>query len=678
MEFKLNAPFQPTGDQPEAIRQLLAGIEKQDKHQVLLGATGTGKTYTIANIIAQTQRPTLVMAHNKTLAAQLYAEFKDFFPENAVEYFVSYYDYYQPEAYVPRQDLYIEKETDINEEIERLRLAATTALLSRRDVIIVASVSCIYGLGNPEAYGKVVIHLETGQIYRRNALLRQLVESHYLRNDLELRPGTFRVRGDTLEVVPAYQDRYGFRLTFFGDEVERIIEFDAVTGELRRELPEVHLYPAKHFITEEEKLRLAIRTIEEELTERLAWLKDRDMLLEAQRLEQRSRYDLEMLREVGYCSGIENYSRHLDQRAVGSPPWTLIDYFPGNFLLVIDESHMTIPQVRGMYNGDRSRKTTLVDFGFRLPSALDNRPLTFDEFEGRMGTVIYTSATPGPYELGKANQVVEQIIRPTGLIDPEVEVRPTLGQIDDLISEIKQRLDRGERTLVTTLTKRMSEKLADYLMEMGIKVHYLHSEIDTLERIGILRDLRLGVFDVVVGINLLREGLDLPEVSLVSILDADKPGFLRSETALIQTIGRAARHVRGKVIMYGDKITDAMRSAIDETNRRRAKQDAFNKTHGIEPVSIVKAVRDLTDQMTSHAVAESDGEYMTKGAAALPKKELLRVLQDMEARMNEAARELEFETAAMLRDQIFDLRAIVADQENLPPWEKVRRLAGEL
>jgi excinuclease ABC subunit B len=678
MDFKLNAPFQPTGDQPDAIRQLLAGIERQEKHQVLLGATGTGKTYTMANIIAQVQRPALIMAHNKTLAAQLYAEFKDFFPENAVEYFVSYYDYYQPEAYVPRQDLYIEKETDINEEIERLRLAATTALLSRRDVIIVASVSCIYGLGNPEAYGKVVIHLVTGQVYRRNTLLRQLVESHYQRNDLELRPGTFRVRGDTLEVVPAYQDRYGFRLTFFGDEAERIVEFDTVTGELRRELPEVHLYPAKHFITEEEKLRLAIRSIEEELLERLAWLKSRDMLLEAQRLEQRTRYDLEMLREVGYCSGIENYSRHMDQRAEGSPPWTLIDYFPPDFLLIVDESHMTIPQVRGMYNGDRSRKNTLVEFGFRLPSALDNRPLTFEEYEARMGTVIYTTATPGPYELNKASQVVEQIIRPTGLIDPEVEIRPSLGQIDDLIGEIKHRIEGGERTLVTTLTKRMSEKLADYLMEMGVKVHYLHSEIDTLERIGILRDLRLGVFDVVVGINLLREGLDLPEVSLVAILDADKPGFLRSETALIQTIGRAARHVKGKVIMYGDRITDAMRSAIDETNRRRAKQDAYNKAHGIEPVSIVKAIRDLTDQMASRAVAESEGEYIAKGAAALPKKEMLRVIKDMETRMKEAARDLEFETAAMLRDQIFDLRAIVAEQENLAPWEKVRRLAGEL
>jgi excinuclease ABC subunit B len=617
------------------------------------------------------------MAHNKTLAAQLYAEFKDFFPENAVEYFVSYYDYYQPEAYVPRHDLYIEKETDINEEIERLRLAATTALLSRRDVIIVASVSCIYGLGNPEAYGAVVIHLEAGQVYRRNALLRQLVESHYQRNDLELRPGTFRVRGDTLEVIPAYQDRFGYRLTFFGDEVERIVEFDGVTGELRRDLPEVHLYPAKHFITEEEKLRQAIQSIEEELTEQLAKYKSQEGYLEAQRLEQRTRYDLEMLREVGYCAGIENYSRHLDQRPEGSPPWTLIDYFPANYLLVVDESHMTIPQVRGMYNGDQARKRTLVEYGFRLPSALDNRPLTFDEYENRMGTVIYTSATPGPYELNLASQVVEQIIRPTGLVDPEIEVRQTLGQVDDLIGEINKRVGEGQRTLVTTLTKRMAEKLSDYLMEMGVKVHYLHSEIDTLERIGILRDLRLGVFDVVVGINLLREGLDLPEVSLVAILDADKQGFLRSNTALIQTIGRAARHVNGRVLMYADKITDAMRFAIDETNRRRAKQMAYNKAHGIEPASIVKAVRDLTDQMTSHAVAEAEGEYKVKGMAGLPKKELTRVIDELENQMKQAARDLEFETAAHLRDQIYELRGVLAEQENLPPWKKVQRLAGE-
>ncbi|MEJ2710178.1 MAG: excinuclease ABC subunit UvrB [Anaerolineales bacterium] len=677
MEFKLHAPYKPTGDQPEAIRQLVEGIQNGDHDQVLLGATGTGKTFTIASVIEKVQRPALVMAHNKTLAAQLYAEFKEFFPENAVEYFVSYYDYYQPEAYVPRHDLYIEKESDINEEIERLRLAATTALMSRRDVVIVASVSCIYGIGNPEAYGRVVINLESGNIYRRNALLRQLVESHYERNDLELRSGTFRVRGDTLDVVPAYQDRYGYRITFFGDEVERIIEFDVVTGELRRELKSIHIYPAKHFITEEEKLRQAIHDIEQELVDRLTFLRENDMLLEAQRLESRTQYDLEMLREVGYCSGIENYSRHLDQRPAGSAPWTLMDYLPSDYLLVIDESHMTIPQVRGMFNGDRSRKQTLVEYGFRLPSALDNRPLTFDEFEKHKGWTIYTSATPGPYEMQLADQVVEQIIRPTGLVDPEVEVRPIEGQVDDLVSEINRRVELGQRTLVTTLTKRMAEKLSDYLMELGIKVHYLHSEIDTLERVGILRDLRLGVFDVVVGINLLREGLDLPEVSLVAILDADKEGFLRSGTALIQTIGRAARHVNGTVIMYADVITDSMRRAIDETNRRREKQIAYNQEHNIQPVSIAKEVRDLTDQLSMRVVAEPKAEYRVKGAAGLPQPEIKRVIEELEKQMKQAAKDLEFEKAAVLRDQIYELRSILAEESNLAPWEKIRLLAGE-
>ncbi len=677
MEFKLHAPYQPTGDQPEAIARLVEGCQKGYKHQVLLGATGTGKTYTVASVIEKVQRPTLVMAHNKTLAAQLYAEFKEFFPENAVEYFVSYYDYYQPEAYVPRHDLYIEKETEINEEIERLRLAATTALLSRRDVIVVASVSCIYGIGNPEAYGRVVINLETGLSYRRNALLRQLVDSQYQRNDMELRPGTFRVRGDTLEIIPAYQDRFGYRITFFGDEVERITEFNAVTGELRRQLDSIHIYPAKHFITEDEKLRQAIRDIEVELSEQIARFKAQEKLLEAQRIEQRTLYDLEMLREVGYCSGIENYSRHMDRRGPGTPPWTLVDYFPSDYMLVIDESHMTIPQIRGMYNGDRNRKSTLVEYGFRLPSAMDNRPLTFEEFEERMGMTIYTSATPGPYELNRADQVVEQIIRPTGLVDPEIEVRPVEGQVDNLVGEIRARAERGERSLVTTLTKRMAEKLSDYLMELGTKVHYLHSEVETLERIGILRDLRLGVFDVVVGINLLREGLDLPEVSLVAILDADKQGFLRSETALIQTIGRAARHVRGKVIMYADQITDAMKKAIDETNRRRAKQAAYNRAHGIEPVSIVKAVRDLTDQLSVKAIAEPQAEYRVKGSPALTKNELQRVISELEKQMKDAARNLEFEKAAALRDQIFELRGILAEEANVPPWEKVRLLAGE-
>lgn len=677
MEFKLSAPYHATGDQPDAIRQLVEGIENEYRDQVLLGATGTGKTFTIASLIEKVQKPALVMAHNKTLAAQLYAEFKEFFPQNAVEYFVSYYDYYQPEAYVPRHDLYIEKDADINEEIERLRLAATTALMSRRDVIIVASVSCIYGIGNPEAYGRVVINLDTGKIYRRNALLRQLVESHYQRNDMELRPGTFRVRGDSLDVIPAYQDRFGYRITFFGDEVERIIEFDSVSGELKRELNSIQIYPAKHFITDEEKLKQAIADIEEELAERLAQLRANDMLLEAQRLESRTHYDLEMLREVGYCSGIENYSRHLDQRPSGTSPWTLMDYLPSDYLLVIDESHMTIPQIRGMYNGDRSRKTTLVEYGFRLPSALDNRPLTFKEFEGRMGYTIYTSATPGPYEMEKADQIVEQIIRPTGLIDPEVEIRQIEGQVDDLVKEIRLRVESGQRILVTTLTKRMAEKLADYLMELGIKVHYLHSEIDTLERIGILRDLRLGVFDVVVGINLLREGLDLPEVSLVAILDADKEGFLRSGTALIQTIGRAARHVEGKVIMYADKITDSMKRAIDETNRRRDKQRAYNEAHGIEPVSIFKAVRDLTDQLSMKAVAEPKADYRVAGASGMPKTELQRLIAELEKQMKEAARNLEFEQAAILRDQVYDLRAIYAEESNLPPWQKIRLLSGE-
>jgi excinuclease ABC subunit B len=677
MEFKLHAPYQPTGDQPEAIRQLVEGIHRGYQHQVLLGATGTGKTFTIASLIAEIQKPTLVMAHNKTLAAQLYAEFKDFFPENAVEYFVSYYDYYQPEAYVPRHDLYIEKESDINEEIERLRLAATTSLMSRNDVIVVASVSCIYGIGNPEAYGRVVINLESGYTYRRNALLRQLIESQYQRNDLELGPGTFRVRGDTLEIIPAYQDRFGYRITFFGDEVERITEFNAVTGELRRELNSVFIYPAKHFITDEDKLKKAIQDIEQELEIRLAQLKSQEKLLEAQRLEQRTQYDLEMLREVGYCAGIENYSRHLDQRGPGTPPWTLVDYLPDDYILVLDESHMTVPQIRGMYNGDRSRKETLVEYGFRLPSAMDNRPLKFDEFEHRMGWTIYTSATPGPYELALADQVVEQIIRPTGLVDPQIDVRPVEGQVDDLVGEIRQRVEQGERVLVTTLTKRMAEKLADYLMELGIKVHYLHSEIDTLERVGILRDLRLGVFDVVVGINLLREGLDLPEVSLVAILDADKQGFLRSGTALIQTIGRAARHVRGKVIMYAEQQTAAMQTAIGETNRRRAKQVAYNQQHGIEPVSIHKAVRDLTDQLTVRSVAEPKGEYRVKGASGLSKHEMQRVINELEKQMKEAARELEFEKAATIRDEIFELRAILAEESKAPPWEKIRLLSGE-
>jgi excinuclease ABC subunit B len=627
-------------------------------------------------VIENIQRPALILAHNKTLAAQLYAEFKSFFPENAVEYFVSYYDYYQPEAYVPKHDLYIEKETDINEEIERLRLSTTTSVISRRDVIVIASVSCIYGIGNPEAYGRVVIQLKVGEPYRRNALLRRLVESHYERNDIELSPGAFRVRGDTLEVLPAYEEQ-GLRMSFFGDELERIVRFDPLTGEILVGLEEISIYPAKHFITEEDKLATAINDIEHELVDRLAFYKANENYLEAQRLEQRTKYDLEMLREVGYCAGIENYSRHLDQRPPGSPPWTLVDYFPPDFLLVIDECHMTIPQVRGMFAGDRSRKETLVEYGFRLPSAIDNRPLSFDEFNLRIGQVIYTSATPGPYELEIADQVVEQIIRPTGLVDPQVEVRPVEGQVDDLVGEINLRVSAGQRVLVTTLTKRMAEDLSDYLLEMGIKVHYLHSEIDTIERVEILRELRLGTYDVVVGINLLREGLDLPEVSLVAILDADKEGFLRSETSLIQTIGRAARHVEGKVIMYAEKVTPSMQRAIEETERRRKKQVDFNEAHDIEPASIVKEIRDLTDQVAAHALSDEKAEYRTFTPADMPKDELSRIIKELEREMKQAAESLEFEKAAALRDQIFELREVLIEKQDLPPWKRARALAGE-
>ncbi|HEX6270912.1 MAG TPA: excinuclease ABC subunit UvrB [Anaerolineales bacterium] len=677
MNFKLQAPFQPMGDQPEAIRGLVRGVQNGMENQVLLGATGTGKTFTIASVIQELQKPALIMAHNKTLAAQLYSEFKEFFPENAVEYFVSYYDYYQPEAYVPRHDLYIEKETEINEEIERLRLAATTSLISRRDVIIVASVSCIYGLGSPEEFGKGTVTLKLGELYRRNALLRQLIESQYQRNDMELRPGTFRVRGDTLEIIPAYEDKRGFRITFFGDEVERIMQFSPLTGEVFDEPQEASIYPAKQYLTDADRLKDAIRNIEAELEERLAQFRETGKLLEAQRLEQRTRYDLEMLKEVGYCSGIENYSRHLDGRAPGTHPWTMIDFLPNDYLLVIDESHMTVPQIRGMYNGDRSRKETLVEYGFRLPSALDNRPLKFNEFEQVMGHTIYTSATPGPYEMERADQVVEQIIRPTGLVDPEVEVRPTKGQVDDLVGEIRQRVERGERVLVTTLTKRMAEDLSEYLQELGLKVHYLHSEVETLERVGILRDLRLGVFDVIVGINLLREGLDLPEVSLVAILDADKEGFLRSETALIQTIGRAARHVSGRVIMYADRVTDSMKRAIDETNRRRAKQVKYNEEHGIVPVSIHKAIHDLTEELTAKAVAEPRGEYRVRSVGGIPRNELEKIITELEKQMKESAKNLEFEKAAALRDEMYELKTLLAEDESLKPWERIKLLMGE-
>ncbi len=664
------------GDQPEAIRGLVQGVRDGKKNQVLLGATGTGKTFTIASVIQELQKPALIMAHNKTLAAQLYAEFKEFFPENAVSYFVSYYDYYQPEAYVPRHDLFIEKETQINEEIERMRLAATTSLISRRDVIIVASVSCIYGLGSPEEFGNGTVTLKVGEIYRRNALLRQLIESQYQRNDMELKPGTFRIRGDTLEIIPAYEDKRGYRVTFFGDEVERIMEFNRVSGEIYEEPKEVSIFPAKQFLTNADRLKESIVNIETELEERLKYYKDNGKFLEAQRIEQRTRYDLEMLKEVGYCSGIENYSRQLDGRAPGSHPWTMIDFLPSDYLLILDESHMTVPQIRGMYNGDRARKETLVEYGFRLPSAMDNRPLKFEEFEQVMGSTIYTSATPSHYEMEHADQVVEQIIRPTGLVDPEVDVRPTKGQVDDLVGEISQRVERHERVLVTTLTKRMSEDLTKYLKELGVKVQYLHSEVETLERIAILRDLRLGTFDVLVGINLLREGLDLPEVSLVAILDADKEGFLRSDTALIQTIGRAARNVNGRVIMYADRVTDSMKRALDETNRRRAKQVKYNEDNGIMPISIHKEIHELTEMMSAKAIGEAKGQYKT-AADGLPRGELRKIIAEIEVHMKNAAKNLEFEKAAAYRDELYDLRNLLAEDESLKPWERIKLLTGD-
>ncbi len=661
-EFRLVTPFQPTGDQPQAIEKLVEGLRRGYRHQTLLGATGTGKTFTMANVIAAVQRPTLVLAPNKTLAAQLYAEFREFFPHNAVEYFVSYYDYYQPEAYVPQTDTYIEKETEINDEIDRLRLAATRAVRTRRDVIIVASVSCIYGIGSPEEWDKSILALRRGQTVRRDKILRHLVDLQYDRNDVTLVRGTFRARGDIIEVFPAYEE-FAVRIELFGDEVDRIVEFDPLTGEILATREVMEIFPAKHWVTSAERLEMAIRSIEAELEERLAELRAQGKLLEAQRLEQRTRYDIEMLREVGYCSGIENYSRHLSGRKPGEPPWTLLDYFPDDYLMFIDESHLAIPQVRGMYHGDRSRKDVLVEYGFRLPSARDNRPLTFEEFLDRINQVIYVSATPGPWELQVSEQIVEQIIRPTGLLDPEISVRPTRGQIDDLLHEIRQRVARGERALVTTLTKKMAEDLADYLKEVGIRTHYLHSEIDTIERVEILRDLRLGVYDVVVGINLLREGLDLPEVSLVAILDADKEGYLRSESALIQMIGRAARHVNGLVIMYADTVTESMRRAIEETYRRRKIQMEYNERHGIQPRSIVKQVRDLTDRIRQ--AAEERAPYHAEPTAPhagvlgeLSPDELARLIRDLERQMKEAAKQLEFEKAALLRDQIFELRRL--------------------
>jgi len=649
--FKLHSDFGLTGDQPLAVEKLVDGLERGYEKQTLLGVTGSGKTFTMANVIERVQRPTLVLAHNKTLAAQLCSEFRDFFPDNAVEYFVSYYDYYQPEAYIPRTDTYIEKEIDINDEIDKLRHAATRALFMRRDVIIIASVSCIYGLGAPDEYYSFVVSLSKGEKRNRDRLARQLVDMQYERNDIDFARGRFRIRGDTLEIQPAYEE-LAVRVQFWGDEIERILEIDPLTGELLSEREQIEIYPAKHFVTSHDKLMAAIEDIKVELEERVAELKGAGKLLEAQRLEDRTKYDIEMLHEVGYCTGVENYSRHLARRPAGSRPWTLLDYFPEDFLMFIDESHMSIPQIRGMYRGDRSRKETLVEYGFRLPSALDNRPLDFDEFEQHINRVIYVSATPGPYEYKHSVQVVEQVVRPTGLLDPTIEVKPTHGQIDDLLDRIKTRTDRGERCLVTTLTKRMAEQLADYLKEMGIKTHYLHSEIDTLERVEILRDLRLGVYDVVVGINLLREGLDLPEVSLVAILDADKEGYLRSEGALIQTMGRASRHIEGHVIMYADTITDSMRRAIDETERRRDIQMSYNREHGITPRGIKKAIKGITDQLK--AVAETRAPYDVD--TAIPKDEIARLVKSLESQMKTAAKNLEFEKAALIRDQILDLR----------------------
>ncbi len=649
-DFEIVSDFGMTGDQPQAVEKLTKGLKRGYKHQTVLGVTGSGKTFTMANTIERAQKPTLVISHNKTLAAQLYTEFKEFFPNNAVEYFVSYYDYYQPEAYIPRTDTYIEKDADINEEIDKLRHAATRALFERRDVVIVASVSCIYGLGSPEEYYSFVLNLKKGESYNRSKLLHKLVDMQYERNDTNFTRGKFRVRGDTLEIQPAYEE-LALRVEFFGDALERIVKIDPLTGELLTELDSVDIYPAKHFVTSQEKLMLAIENIKQELEERLSEMKRQGKLVEAARLEQRTDYDIEMLKEAGYCTGVENYSRPLAGRAPGSPPWTLLDYFPDDFLLFIDESHMTLPQLRGMYHGDRSRKETLVEYGFRLPSALDNRPLSFTEFGQRINQVIYTSATPSDYEYEHSQQVVEQLVRPTGLLEPTVEVKPTKGQIDDLIDQIKRRVDKGERCLVTTLTKRMAEELSDYIIELGIKTHYLHSEIDTFERVEILRDLRLGVYDVVVGINLLREGLDLPEVSLVAILDADKEGFLRSGGALIQTMGRASRHIDGHVIMYADTITRSMKAAMEETQRRRQIQEAYNKEHGITPQGIRKAIKDITERVK--AVAETRTPYV---AAPIAKEDIIRLIKELESQMKTAARNLEFEKAALFRDRIIELR----------------------
>jgi excinuclease ABC subunit B len=653
--FKLVSEFQPKGDQPQAIAQLIDGITNGKKHQTLLGATGTGKTFTIAQVIAQVNKPTLIIAHNKTLAAQLCSEFKEFFPENAVGYFVSYYDYYQPEAYIPHSDTYIEKDASVNDEIDKLRHSATSALFERNDVIIVASVSCIYGLGSPQEYRELLLSLRKGMEKSRDEVLHKLVDIQYERNDIDFHRGTFRVRGDVLEVFPASQSEQAIRVEFFGDEIERITEIDVLTGEIIGEREHVAIFPASHYVTGEEMMRKALRTIEEELEERLAFFRAEGKLLEAQRLEQRTRYDMEMMQEMGFCSGIENYSRHLTGLAPGATPYTLMDYFPDDMLIVIDESHITLPQIRGMYNGDKARKEMLINHGFRLPSAADNRPLQFPEFEKHIDQIIYVSATPGPYELEHAPEVVQQVIRPTGLLDPIIEVRPIKGQIDDLIGEINERVAKNERVLVTTLTKRMSENLTDYLKDVGIKVKYLHSDIKTIERMQIIRDLRLGTFDVLVGINLLREGLDLPEVSLVAILDADKEGFLRDERSLVQTIGRAARNAEGRVIMYADRETKSIARALEETTRRRTIQKAYNDEHGITPQTIKKAIRDVIEATKA---AESKEDYLpTKEYKKLTKRERKDFIEKLEAEMKDAARHLQFERAAELRDLIIEMKA---------------------
>ncbi|MBR3117994.1 MULTISPECIES: excinuclease ABC subunit UvrB [Oceanobacillus] len=655
-KFELVSSYKPAGDQPNAINEITEKVLSGQRHQTLLGATGTGKTFTMSNVVTEINRPTLVIAHNKTLAGQLYSEFKEFFPNNAVEYFVSYYDYYQPEAYVPSTDTFIEKDASINDEIDKLRHSATSALFERNDVLVVASVSCIYGLGNPEEYRNQVLSLRMGMEKDRDQLLRDLVDIQYARNDIDFQRGTFRVRGDSVEIIPASREEHCIRVEFFGDEIDRIREVDALTGEIIGDREHVAIFPASHFVTGEEKMKIAIKNIEKELEDRLKELRDNNKLLEAQRLEQRTNYDLEMMREMGFCSGIENYSRHLTLREAGATPYTLLDFFPEDFLVIIDESHVTLPQIRGMYNGDQARKQVLVDHGFRLPSALDNRPLKFEEFEGKTKQLVYVSATPGPYELEHNPVMTEQIIRPTGLLDPEIEVKPIEGQIDDLIEEINKRTERNERVLVTTLTKKMSEDLTDYLKEIGMKVAYLHSEIKTLERIEVIRDLRVGKYDVLIGINLLREGLDIPEVSLVAILDADKEGFLRSERSLIQTMGRAARNENGHVIMYADKITNSMQVAMDETNRRRTIQIAYNKEHNIVPKTIRKEVRDVI-KATIAAEDQEKYESTTKGLTKLTKKEKSKVLEQMEKEMREAAKALDFEKAAELRDVIFELKA---------------------